>query len=110
MAVTLTDAAAREIRRIMAEQRLTEATRLRVTVAGGGCSGFQYRIDFDKTTNQLEDLTGESHGVPVVIDRTSAPYLDGTEIDFNEDLLNRGFVFRNPQATKTCGCGTSFQV
>ncbi len=110
MAVTLTEKAAGEIKRMIAEQHLPEGTVLRVGVAGGGCSGFEYRMDFDSKVSESEDAVAESHGVRVAVDRSSAKFLLGTQIDFRQDLLTRGFVFNNPLATKTCGCGSSFQV
>jgi iron-sulfur cluster assembly protein len=110
MTVTLTERAAGEIKRMIAEQQLPEDTVLRVGVAGGGCSGFEYRMDFDGRVDEAEDQIDECHGVRVAVDSKSAKFLRGTEIDFRMDLLNRGFVFNNPLATRTCGCGTSFQV
>ena len=110
MAVTLTESAAQEIKRMIAQQQLPEQTRLRVGVAGGGCSGFEYKMDFDREEVAENDRVAESHGVTVVVDEKSVKFLEGTEIDFRQDLINRGFVFNNPLATKKCGCGTSFQV
>jgi len=112
MAVTLTEKAANEVKRIMDEQKdkLDPGSVLRVGVAGGGCSGFQYSLGFDKSFNEQTDSKFEYHGVTVVVDRKSALYLDGTTIDFYDGLEKRGFTFDNPNAVKSCGCGSSFQA
>jgi len=110
MAVTLTEKAAGEVKRLISEQKLPAEAVLRVGVVGGGCSGFEYRMNFDTAVSEEEDLVSECHGVRVAVDRKSASRLTGTEIDYHEDLMNRGFVFNNPLAVRTCGCGTSFQV
>jgi iron-sulfur cluster assembly protein len=81
-----------------------------VAVAGGGCSGFEYKLDFEAQPSSDDDQVIQSHGVRVVVDRKSLKLLNGTEIDINEGLNNRGFVFSNPLAVRTCGCGTSFGV
>jgi iron-sulfur cluster assembly protein len=109
MPVTLTETAAKEVKRIMEEQNYNqEATMLRVGVAGGGCSGFQYSLTFDEKLDEAMDDIYEQHGVRMVVDRKSDLYLDGTTLDFFEGLEKRGFVFNNPNATKSCGCGSSF--
>ena len=109
MAVKLTERAAKELKRIFTEKNKPEGTVVRLGVAGGGCSGFEYRLDFtDATAN--DDLVTESHGLRVAVDPRSARLIDGTEIDFHDDLLKRAFVFNNPLAVKTCGCGTSFKA
>jgi iron-sulfur cluster assembly protein len=111
MSVCLTENAVKEIRRVMSEQNLPEETHLRVGVSGGGCSGFEYRLGFEEGEVDAEkDSVRELHGLKVVVDRKSALYLDGTEIDFHQGLERRGFVFNNPNAVKTCGCGSSFQA
>ena len=110
MVVTLSEKAAREVRRMMEEQRLSPTTMLRVEVVGGGCSGYEYRLGFVPDADQAEDLVGESNGIQVVVDKKSAKYLRGMEIDIGDGLNKRGFLFSNPLATRTCGCGTSFQV
>ena len=83
---------------------------LRVAVVGGGCSGFNYSLGFEekKDGDALNDSTYTLEGIEARVDRKSELYLDGTEIDFIEDLNKRGFAFNNPNAQKTCGCGTSF--
>ena len=110
MAVTLSEKAAKEVKKIIEEQKLDEATVLRVGVAGGGCSGFSYALGFDKSYDEKADSKFDCHGVTLVVDKKSALYLDGTTVDFYEGLDKRGFTFTNPNATKTCGCGSSFQA
>ena len=110
MALTLTESAARELKRLMSQRNLPATALVRIGVAGGGCSGFEYRMDIAETADEHGDVLSESHGVRVAVDKKSARYLDGTQIDYHEDLLKRGFVFHNPMAVKTCGCGSSFQV
>lgn len=110
MSVVLTEKAANEVKRIMADQKLEDGTVLRVGVAGGGCSGFSYSLGFDKAFDEKTDSKIEFHGVPVVVDKKSALYLDGTTVDFYEGIDRRGFTFDNPNAVKSCGCGSSFQA
>lgn len=110
MALQLTETAAREIKKVMTEQRMPETVALRIGVAGGGCSGFEYQLGFDEKVNDETDSVREIHGVRVAVDKKSSLYLDGTEIDFHEGLDKRGFVFNNPNATKSCGCGSSFSA
>lgn len=110
MSVSMTERAAGEVKRILSEQSLPEETMLRVGVAGGGCSGFQYSLTFDSKRDEAIDEMYDYHGVKVVIDKKSSLYLDGTSVDFYEGLEKRGFVFNNPNATKSCGCGSSFSV
>ena len=110
MAITLTEKAAKEVKKIMEEQKLSPETVLRVGVAGGGCSGFSYSLGFDQATDEKVDSKYEHHGVTVVVDKKSALYLDGTTVDFYDGLEKRGFTFDNPNAVKSCGCGSSFQA
>jgi iron-sulfur cluster assembly protein len=110
MTVKLTEGAAKEIKRVMAEQKLPETAALRVGVSGGGCSGFQYRLGFDENVDEQTDRMSDQHGIRLVIDKKSEMHLEGTEIDFYNGIDRRGFVFNNPNAVKTCGCGNSFQV
>ncbi len=110
MAITLTERAALEVKRIMDEQKFEEGTLLRVGVRGGGCSGFSYALGFDKEYDEKADSKTQQHGVDVVVDRKSALYLDGTTVDFFDGLEKRGFTFDNPNAVKSCGCGSSFQA
>ena len=106
--VTLTESAAAKVRELMAEEPEGEATVLRVAVQGGGCSGFEYALGFDSGA-QEGDHELDAFGVPVVVDPHSAPYLQGTEIDFL-DGLQGGFAINNPNVSSACGCGHSFQV
>jgi iron-sulfur cluster assembly accessory protein len=106
--VALTESAAAKIRDLMAEEAEGEAAVLRIAVQGGGCSGFQYALGFDRGA-QEGDNELVSHGVPVVVDPFSAPYLAGTEIDWVEGL-QAGFAINNPNVSASCGCGHSFQV
>jgi iron-sulfur cluster assembly protein len=110
MAIVLTEKAANEVKRIIADQKIDPGMVLRVGVTGGGCSGFSYSLGFDKKFDEKSDSKYEFHGVPVVVDKKSALYLDGTTIDFYEGVEARGFKFDNPNAVKTCGCGSSFQA
>jgi iron-sulfur cluster assembly accessory protein len=106
--VTLTESAAAKVTELMAEEPEGEATVLRVAVQGGGCSGFEYALGFDSGA-QEGDHEIDAFGVPVVVDPFSAPYLQGTEIDFL-DGLQGGFAINNPNVSSACGCGHSFQV
>ena len=110
MAVTITEKAAAEVQRTLEQQQLPEGTVLRVGVAGGGCSGFQYSLGFDKQSAPEADLVSEQHGVTVAVDKQSAMVLQGTTIDYYDGLDKRGFTFDNPNATRSCGCGDSFSV
>ncbi len=110
MAIQLSERAAEEVKRIIAEQKLGEGTVLRVGVTGGGCSGFSYSLNFDEKADDLNDRRAEYHGVTVVVDRKSDLYLDGTTVDFFDGLEKRGFTFDNPNSVKSCGCGSSFQA
>lgn len=110
MSVTLTEKAAGEIKRVMQEQSLPDGTILRIGVAGGGCSGFQYSLGFDNATDAVKDHVGEQFGIPVAVDKKSSLYLDGTTLDFYDGLDRRGFTFNNPNAVKSCGCGSSFSA
>jgi iron-sulfur cluster assembly protein len=107
--LTLTAAAAAKVRELMAEEPAGEAEVLRVAIQGGGCSGFQYGLGFDRGS-QEGDLELEQHGVKIVVDPFSAPYLRGTEVDFVNGLQESGFKIENPNAVSSCGCGHSFQV
>jgi iron-sulfur cluster assembly protein len=110
MAITLTERAAKEVKRIIDDQKLDNSTVLRVGVSGGGCSGFMYKLGFDREYDVEKDSKYEQHGVAIVVDKKSALYLDGTTVDFYEGLEKRGFTFDNPNAVKSCGCGSSFQA
>ncbi len=107
--VSLTPTAAEKIRELMAEDPEGESSVLRVAIQGGGCSGFQYGLGFDAGPVE-DDETLELHGVTVVIDPYSAPYLKGATIDFLNGLEESGFKIDNPNAQASCGCGHSFTV
>ena len=118
MAVTVTETAAREICSIIRQQDLDPGTtRLRVGVKGGGCSGFGYLLDLTEKQRDSDELweysftiDSETFEVKVICDPKSYLYLNGTVIDFKDELMGRGFVFNNPNASSTCGCGASFAV
>jgi iron-sulfur cluster assembly protein len=108
MALTLTETAAREIKTIIKQQELdAQNVRLRVGVKGGGCSGFSYLLDLTEQQRDTDEMFDE-HGIKVVCDPKSYLYLNGTTIDFKDEVMGRGFVFNNPNATSSCGCGSSF--
>ncbi|MEP9367146.1 iron-sulfur cluster insertion protein ErpA [Xanthobacter sp. VNH20] len=103
----VTDSAARRVAQILASEAPESA--LRVSVEGGGCSGFQYR--FDVTQNRdSEDLVIEREGATILVDKVSLDYLVGSRLDFVDDLIGAAFKIDNPQATSSCGCGTSFSL
>ncbi len=108
--VILTEAAAREIRNIIAQQELdVDEVRLRVGVKGGGCSGFSYVLDLTEKQKDTDEMF-EHHGIKLICDPKSLLYLNGTTVDFKDEIMGRGFVFNNPNATSSCGCGSSFGV
>jgi len=108
--VELTEEAAVEIKRIMRDKRLPETGGLRMAIKGGGCAGFEYVLDLAKAPDEFDEQL-ESHGVPIFVDKKSLLYVGGTQIDFAQGgLLGGQFVFQNPNATGTCGCGTSFSA
>lgn len=108
--VELTELAAKEIDTIIDQQELDrEKVRLRVGVKGGGCSGFSYVLDLTETEKDTDEIW-ELHGIKVICDPKSLLYLNGTTIDFKDEIMGRGFVFTNPNATTNCGCGSSFAV
>ena len=109
-AVLITENAAREIRKIIEEQELDASkVRLRVGVKGGGCSGFSYVLDLTETEKETDEVF-EQEGIKIVCDPKSMLYLGGTTIDFKDEIMGRGFVCQNPNASTTCGCGSSFAV
>jgi iron-sulfur cluster assembly protein len=117
MSVTITETAAREVKQVV-EQQLAktadggdapEKMYLRVGVKGGGCSGFEYTLDLTENKSE-DDEVFEQHGIEVICDPKSYIYLAGTSIDFRDELMGRGFVFNNPNATSSCGCGSSFSA
>jgi iron-sulfur cluster assembly protein len=113
MPITLTEKAAFEVKRIIAEQQQQGAPEkifLRMRVVGGGCSGFSNKLDLDPVINEKLDETFELQGVPVVVDRRSLMYLSDVTVDFHDDLNRHGFSISNPNAKSTCGCGSSFSM
>jgi iron-sulfur cluster assembly protein len=111
MPILLSEKAAGEIKSIITQQGLNiEGTKLRVGVKGGGCSGFSYMLDLVEEPKGENDEEMECNGVKILVDMKSYLYLNGTEIDFKDEVMGRGFVFKNPNATSTCGCGSSFQA
>lgn len=106
--VTLTEGAINELRRLMNEEGFDPAQCLRVGVKGGGCSGMSYVLGFDHPTD--EDERFEIEGIPCIMNKSHQIYLYGMEIDWQGGLNSRGFTFTNPNASKTCGCGSSFAV
>ena len=107
--VTLTEKAAAEVKRRM--EQFEEGTMLRLGVAGGGCAGFSYQLAFDRQADEANDETFECHGVKMVVDKKSGLFLEGTVIDYHDGLQGgHGFSIDNPNATKSCGCGNSFQA
>ena len=106
--VKLTDRAATEVKRIVANKQIPEGYGLRVGVKGGGCSGMSYVLGFDK--QREHDLEFDIDGIVVFMDKRHGLYLMGTTVDYHDGLDARGFVFENPNATQTCGCGSSFSA
>jgi len=108
--VILSETAAREIKSIIEQQELdADKVRLRVGVKGGGCSGFSYILDLTESQKDSDEAF-EQHGITVICDPKSLLYLGGTTVDFKDEIMGRGFVFSNPNATTSCGCGSSFAV
>jgi iron-sulfur cluster assembly accessory protein len=112
--VVLTEKAAAKVKQIVADEQskggAPEKIYLRLRVVGGGCSGFQHKLDLDPNVNAKLDDTYEIHGVGVVIDKRSSMYLAGVQVDYHDDLTRSGFSVSNPNAKTTCGCGSSFSM
>jgi len=114
--LVVTEKAAEEVKRHVADVAASGAVEggaklyLRVRVQGGGCSGFQNKLDLDPKYDEKTDLKFEFHGIEVVVDKRSLLYLNGAVIDFHDDLNKRGFTVTNPQAKSTCGCGSSYSM
>ncbi len=106
-AVTVSDSAAKRIAEIITGE--PDSTMLRVSVEGGGCSGFQYKFDLVQD-RESDDLAIEKGGVTVLVDPVSVTYMEGSEIDYVNDLIGASFQVKNPNATASCGCGTSFSI
>ncbi len=107
MAIIVTERAAKRINTIIAKEPI--GTMLRISVSGGGCSGFQYAFDMAPSRAE-DDHVFEKNGATVLIDAISLQYLDGSTVDFIDDLMGQSFRIENPQATSSCGCGTSFSI
>ena len=115
MAIVLTEKAAVKVKEIISEGQASgtlppETLYLRLRVVGGGCSGFQHKLDLDPDVKEKIDEVFEFHGVPVVIDKKSLLYLSGANVDYHDELHRSGFSITNPQAKSTCGCGSSFSM
>lgn len=113
MSVKLTEGAVKEIKRVMQEQDMNiEKFSLVVSVEGGGCSGFNYKLGFEETNDIDKDTSviENQFGIQTVVDEKSDLYLDGTTIDWYSGLEKRGFTFENPNSVRNCGCGSSFSV
>ena len=106
--ITLTDKAAFKVKEILGTKRENDHA-LRIGVKGGGCSGFSYTLNIDKIFSE-SDQEFEDKGIKIVVDAKSFIYLSGTQVDFVENLSGSGFTFSNPNAQRTCGCGSSFQA
>jgi len=110
MPIQLTSTAAREVKNIIANQELDEhKVRVRVGVKGGGCSGFSYLLDLTEQQHDSDEIFDQNE-IKIVCDPKSYLYLNGITIDFKDEIMGRGFVFNNPNATSTCGCGSSFSA
>lgn len=109
MAITLTKKAETKVKEILSQQP-ESYSGLRIQVVGGGCSGFQYRMRFDTNHSDQADAVFEFDGLKVFVDQTSLLYMDGVEVDYVERMNDAGFKFTNPNATGSCGCGSSFSV
>lgn len=107
--ITVSEKAKEKVVKLKQDAQLDDTYRLRASVAGGGCSGLSYNLDFDDEVKPM-DQEFEDKGVKVVVDMKSFLYLAGTELDFSDGLNGKGFYFNNPNATRTCGCGDSFSV
>lgn len=108
--ITVTEKALNEIKRIKTTDPTATNAMLRVMVVGGGCSGMSYKLGFESQEATPNDKVYEKDGIKIVIDPKSYLYLSGTELDFTDGLSGQGFVFKNPNAKRTCGCGTSFSA
>ncbi len=107
--ITVTDRAKEKALELMQKDNKTGSAFIRVGVEGGGCSGLTYKLEFD-TVQKPEDKVFEDKGIKIVCDKKSFLYLIGTELDFSDGLNGKGFLFQNPNASRTCGCGESFSV
>ncbi|HYX84793.1 MAG TPA: iron-sulfur cluster insertion protein ErpA [Gaiellales bacterium] len=107
--VTITERAAAKVKDLLAAEADPSLTALRVAIEGGGCSGFQYALGFDGDPDD-GDSVADCHGVRILVDRFSLPYLEGADVDYVDGLMGAGFQIRNPNVEAACGCGSSFQA
>jgi len=107
--ITISELAANRIKELRQKEGLTTDFNIRVAVEGGGCSGLMYNLDFASELKD-NDAIFEDKGVKIMVDKKSILYLAGTELDFSDGLNGKGFQFKNPNATRTCGCGESFSI
>jgi iron-sulfur cluster assembly protein len=107
--VTLSERAASKVKELLASENDPSLNALRVAVEGGGCSGFQYALGFDSAPDE-NDESYEMHGVKIIVDRFSLPYLTGADVDYIDGLMGAGFQINNPNVVAACGCGSSFQA
>jgi len=107
--INLTENATAEFRRLMSEKGLDQAV-VRIGVESGGCSGLQYNMDFDESVGETDEVFDQAGGLRVVCQKDQLAYLDGLNVDFSKKLMGGGFRFENPNAAKSCGCGTSFRI
>ena len=110
MGVTVTEKAAKEVQRFIEEGDYESDAFLRISVSGGGCSGFNYGLNIASDFDEVNDNETLQHGVKVVVDKKSDLFLDGTTVDYYDGIEQRGFQFHNPNAKRTCGCGNSFST
>jgi len=106
--VKITDRAAKQLMKVKETEATTENSILRIGVKGGGCSGLSYILEYDEKTD--DDYELNINGIDIIVDKRQALYLQGTVLDFKDGLDSRGFIFENPAATSTCGCGASFSA
>ena len=110
MKIILTEKAVKEVKHIIVDQNLSEPIYIRAAIRGGGCAGFSTLFTLDETYNEKTDVLVEQDGLKIVVDKRSALYLEGTTIDFLDEIDKRGFKFDVPGATGRCGCGSSFSM
>jgi iron-sulfur cluster assembly protein len=110
LGINITSKALNEIKRVRMNEKFEENASLRVQVVGGGCSGLSYKLGFDKDAPSQNDKIFEFDGVKIIVDSKSYLYVAGTELDFSDGLNGTGFVFNNPNAKRSCGCGSSFSA
>lgn len=109
MTITLTPKAATKVKQLLADPAQSEATGLRVQVVGGGCSGLSYKLQLEREAGD-KDRVVESEGITIYVDPKTLLFVDGIQIDYHESMMGSGFQFKNPNATGSCGCGSSFSA